>query len=171
MTNGFWSGRAGRLIAVGVALLVFAGAPAAQAARRRVGVSVSGTSAEKLHEAISVVLRHHGFESVHAELGGDSDDAIAAAAKSGHLAAVVVGEVHDGGKRPWPRVHGASGELIGEASWAERGGAHHPSAAVERTMWSAWAGALLKAHALGEKAEKAEPEAEEAPSAESKSKC
>ncbi len=173
MPNGFSSGRAGRLIASGVVagLLVVVGtAPAAQAAKRRVGVSVSGASADRIHEAISVVLRHHGFESVHVDLGGDSDDAIAAAAKSGHLAAVVVGEVHDGGKRLKLRVHGASGELIGEASWAERGGAHHLAAAVERTMWARVGGALSKAHALGEKAEKAEPEAEEAPSAESKSK-
>jgi hypothetical protein len=170
MSNRAWPGRAVRLIAAGVVvglLLIVAGAPAAQAAKRRVGVSVSGTSAEKLHEAISVVLRHHGFESVHVAPGGDSDDAIAAAAKSGHLAAVVVGEVHDGGKRFKLRVHGASGELIGEASWAERGGAHHLAAAVERTMWARVGGALSKAHALGEKAEKAE--AEEAPSAESKS--
>jgi hypothetical protein len=173
MTNGFSSGRAIRAIAAGVVvglLIVVAAAPAAQAAKRRVGVSVSGTSAEKLHEAVSVVLRHHGFESVHADLGGASDDAIAAAAKSGHLAAVVVGEVHDGGKRFKLHVHGASGELVGEASWAERGGAHHLAAAVERTMWARVGGALSKTHALGERAEKAEPEAEEAASAESKSK-
>ncbi|HTA20789.1 MAG TPA: hypothetical protein VK989_15960 [Polyangia bacterium] len=151
-------------------MLVFGAAPAAKAAKRRVGVSVSGTSAEKIHEAISVVLRHHGFESVHVDLGGDSDDAIAAAAKAAHLAAVVVGEVHDGGKRLKLRVHAASGELVGEASWAERGGAHHLAAAVERTMWTRVGGALSKAHVVGEKVEKAEPEspAEEAAPAETK---
>ncbi|HEX4407121.1 MAG TPA: hypothetical protein VH560_19915 [Polyangia bacterium] len=148
-------------------MLIVAAAPVAQAAKRRVGVSVSGTSAEKIHEAIAVVLRHHGFESVRVDLGGDSDDAIAAAAKAGHLAAVVVGEVRDGGKRLKLHVHGASGELVGEASWAEHGGAHRLAAAVERTMWARVGGALSKTHALGEKAE---PAAEEAPAAESESK-
>jgi len=180
MSNRAWSGRAVRQVVAGVVvvvLLLLAGAPAARAAKRRVGVTVSGTSAEKIHEAISVVLRHHGFESVHADLSGDSDDVAAAAAKAGHLAAVVFGEVRDGGKHLKLRVHGASGEVIGEASWAEHGGAHRLAAAVERTMWARVGGALSKAHALAakvEKTEKAAPEAEapaeEASPAASKSK-
>ena len=159
MTKGLSSGRAGRLIFTGIAVIFFivAGAPAAQAAKRHVGVSLTGASAGTIHEAISTVLRHHGFEAVQADLGsGDSDDTIAAAAKQSHLAAVIVGEVRDGGKRLKLRVYGAAGNLIGEGSWAEGGGARKLAAAVERTLWTRVGGALSKAHAGGEKAERAE---------------
>lgn len=149
-------------------LIIVAGAPAAQAAKRRVGVSLTGASAGTIHEAIATALRHHGFETVSADLGsGDSDDAIASAAKQSHLAAVVVGEVRDGGKRLKLRVYGAGGDLIGEGSWSEGGGARKLAAAVERTLWARVGGALSKAHASGEKAAE-KPEAEEASPAEEK---
>jgi hypothetical protein len=158
MTKGLSSGRLARLAVAGAvaSLLIVAGTPAAQAAKRRVGVTLTGASAGTIHEAIAVALRHHGFEAVETDLGGDSDDAIAAAARQSHLAAVMVGEVRDGGKRLKLRVYGAAGDLIGEGSWAEGGGAKKLGAAVERTLWARVGGALSKTHALREKADKSE---------------
>jgi hypothetical protein len=175
MTRELPSGRAGRSVVAGVAaalFLVVAGGSSAQAAKRRVGVSLAGPHASAIHEVVAGVLRHHGFEVTSVDLAGDSDQAIAAAAKQGKLAAVVVGEVRDGGKRLKLRVHGSGGDLIGEGSWAEAGGIKKLERVVERTLWTRVGGSLSKAHAGGaEKGEKAEtPEApaqaeEEAPSA------
>ena len=80
-------------------------------------------------------------------MAGDSESAIAQAAKEGKLAAVIVGEVRDGGKRFKLRVYGAGGDLIGEGSWAEAGGVKKLDAAVERTLWARVGGSLSKARA------------------------
>jgi hypothetical protein len=84
-----------------------------------------------------------------------------------------VGEVRDGGKRLKLRVYGATGDLIGEGSWAEAGGIKKLVAVVERTLWARVGGSLSKARPAGgggksEKSDKAEkePEREEAAPAE-----
>jgi hypothetical protein len=143
-------------------------APAAHAAKKRVGVSINGMPAGPVRAAVGDVLKKHGFESVSPDLSSDSDDAIASAARQSRLVAVVVGEVREGGKRLKLRVYGASGDLIGEGSWSEAGGPKKLAASVERTLWARVGGSLSKAQAARpEKAEKparAEPEvAEEAP--------
>jgi hypothetical protein len=140
---------AARLAAAGaaVAILVAAWAPSAQAAsKKKVGVSLNGMPAGPVREAISDVLKHHGFETATPELSGDSEDAIASAARQSRLAAVIVGEVRDGGKRVKLRVYGASGDLIGEGSWMEKGGPKKLGASVERTLWARIGGSLSKAH-------------------------
>jgi hypothetical protein len=159
---------------VGLVLLV-AWVGSAQAAKRRVGVTVAGPHATQVHEAIAGVLRHHGFEVTSTDLSGDSDQAVAQAARQDRLAAVVVGEVRDGGKRLKLRVHGSGGDLIGEGSWSEAGGIKKLVGVVERTLWARVGGALAKARPAqdrsdkAEKAEKAAPPPaaeEEAPAAE-----
>jgi hypothetical protein len=167
MTKGLSSWRAGRsaLAAVVVAfLIVVAAGRSAQAGKRRVGVSLNGPHASTVHEAIAAALKHHGFETTSTDLAGDSDSAIAAAAKDGKLAAIIVGEVRDGGKRLKLRVYGSGGDLIGEGSWAEAGGIKKLVSVVERTLWARVGGSLSKARAGGDKGEaKAEPaEKEEA---------
>ena len=117
-------------------LLVVAGSGSAQAAKRRVGVSLNGPHASAVHDAIAGALKHHGFETTSTDLAGESQDAIAQAARQGKLAAVIVGEVRDGGKRFKLRVFGSGGDLIGESSWAEAGGIKKLDAVVERTLWT-----------------------------------
>lgn len=137
-------------------------APAQAAAKRRVGVSLSGSPAAPVREAISDALKKHQFEVTGADLSGDSEDAIAGAAKADKLSAVIVGEIKDGGKRLKLRVYGAGGDLIGEGSWNEKGGAKKLAAAVERTLWARVGGTLSKTRPAGaEKGGKAEPVAEE----------
>jgi hypothetical protein len=154
--------------AAAVAVLVFAAlvfdvhGGQAQAAKRRVGVTVNGSPSNHARAAIGKVLKRHGFEVVSPDLGGETGDAIAAAAKQGRLAAVVVGEVKEAGKRLKLRVYGASGDLIGESSWAEKAGPKKVAAVVERTMWTRVGGSLSKAHAAGvSKSEAAQEEASE----------
>jgi hypothetical protein len=168
MTNPHSSVRLGGLARAGLflvacALLLGASLPAAEAAaKRRVGVSVTGSPAGPMREAISDALKKHQFEVTGADLSGDSEDAIASAAKQGKLSAVIVGEVKDGGKRLKLRVYGASGDLIGEGSWNEKGGPKKLANSVERTLWARVGGALSKARPPGEKgASKPEPTAEE----------
>lgn len=154
--------RAGLFIAVIGAVVLGASAPSLAAAKRRVGVSLSGSPAAPMREAISDALKKHQFEVTGADLSGDSEDAIAGAAKADKLSAVIVGEVKDGGKRLKLRVYGAAGDLIGEGSWAEKGGAKKLAAAVERTLWARVGGALSKTRPPGaEKGAKAEPVAEQ----------
>jgi hypothetical protein len=143
-------------------------APAAHAAKKRVGVSINGMPAGPVREAVGDVLKKHGFEAVAPDLSSDSDDAIASAARQSRLVAVVVGEVREGGKRLKLRVYGASGDLIGEGSWSEAGGPKKLAASVERTLWARVGGSLSKAQAAkpekADKPERAEREvSEEAP--------
>jgi hypothetical protein len=140
---------AGATVAILVAIL----APSALAAsKKKVGVSLNGMPAGPLREAISDVLKHHGFEAVTPELSGDSEDALAAAARRSRLGALIVGEVRDGGKRVKLRVYGTSGDLIGEGSWSEAAGPKKLAASVERTLWARIGGAVSKARAAdGEK--------------------
>lgn len=161
--------RAAALVLAGLSLVVFS--TSALAAKKKVGVSVNGMPAGPVREAITDVVKHHGFEVVSPDLSSDSDDAIASAARQAKLAAVVVGEVRDGGKRLKLRVYGASGDLIGEGSWQEKGGVKKLAKDVERTLWARVGSALSKAHAGGgekpaAKAEREEPVAEAAPSRE-----
>src|SRR5207249_3784204 len=132
----------------------------------------NGPHASAVHDAIAGALKHHGFETASTDLSGDSEGAIAAAAKEGKLASVIVGEVRDGGKRFKLRVYGANGDLIGEGSWSEAGGVKKLVAVVERTLWARIGGSLTKARAAGgdkgearadkaDKAEKAEQGGEE----------
>jgi hypothetical protein len=161
--------RAASLVVAGF-MLALVSPTVAQAAKRKVGVSVNGMPAGPVRGAISDVLKHHGFEATSPDLSSDADDAIAAAAKQSKLSAVVVGEVREGGKRLKLRVYGATGDLISEGSWHEAGGPKKLANSVERTLWSRVGGALSKAHPAGgggDKAERAEREvaqqAEEAP--------
>jgi hypothetical protein len=153
-----------------VAFIVVAWGGSAQAAKRRVGVSVAGPHASGVHDAVAGALKHHGFEATSADVSGESADAIAKAAKDGKLAAVIVGEVRDGGKRFKLRVYGSGGDLIGEGSWAEAGGVRKLEAAVERTLWARIGSSLSKARPpqgeKGEKAGKAETAEKAAPNAE-----
>src|SRR5262245_13655490 len=110
------------LLLVAVLITGAAARPAQAAAKRKVGVSLNGLPAGPIREAISDVLKKHGFEATGADLSGESEDAVASAAKQGRLAAVIVGEIREGGKRAKLRVYGASGDLIGEGSWSEKGG-------------------------------------------------
>jgi hypothetical protein len=127
------------------------------AGKNRVGVDVNGSPSGPIRAAVSDVLKHHGYEVASADVSGDSEDAIARVAKQGKLTAVIVGEVRDGGKRAKLRVYGAGGDLIGEGSWAEHGGAKKLAAAIERTLWARIGGALAKAKgAEGDAGEKAE---------------
>src|SRR5882724_5130716 len=103
--------------------LIVAGHTSAQAAKRRVGISINGPHANSVHEVIADTLRHHGLETTSVDLAGDSESAIAQGAKEGKLAAVLTGEVREGGKRFKLRVYGARGDLIGEGAWAVAGGA------------------------------------------------
>jgi hypothetical protein len=114
-----------------------------------VGISLAGPHASAVHDVVAGVLKHHGFEATSVDLSGDSEQAVAEAASRGRLAAVLVGEVRDGGKRLKLRVHGASGDLIGEGSWSEAGGIKKLEAAVERTLWARVGGSLSKARASG----------------------
>jgi hypothetical protein len=167
MTNGpsSWRrgvlARAGLLVLTVLTILSWAAATAEAAAKRRVGVSLSGMPAGPIREAVSDVLKKHGFEAATPDLSGDSEDAISSAAKAGKLSAVIVGEVREGGKRVKLRVYSSSGDLIGEGSWAEKGGPKKLAATVERTLWARVGGSLSKARppAGGGKAEKAEPAA------------
>jgi hypothetical protein len=127
-----------------------------------VGVDVTGSPAGPIRSAIADVLKHHGYEVGPVDLSSDSEDAVAAAAKKGKLAAIVVGEVKEGGKRAKIRVYGANGDLIGEGSWTEKGGPKKLAAAVERTLWARVGSSLSKAKAgdsEGAKAPKAAPAA------------
>jgi hypothetical protein len=151
MTKGFsWprGSRAGWAFLVFAALVLGVAGEAARAATRRVGVVVDGAPAEHVREAITRVLGHHGYEVVAPDLGAGSDDAIVGAAKQAHLEAVLVGEVRDAGKHLKVGIYGASGDLIGEASWAEAG-PRKLAAVVERTLWARVGGALSKAPAMG----------------------
>jgi hypothetical protein len=153
-------GRAAAVAVLAFAALVFdVHGGVAQAAKRRVGVTVNGSPSNHARAAIGKVLKRHGFEVVSPDLGGETGDAIAAAAKQGRLAAVVVGEVKEAGKRLKLRVYGASGDLIGESSWAEKAGPKKVAAVVERTMWTRVGGSLSRAHAAG--VSKSEAAAEE----------
>jgi hypothetical protein len=128
-----------------------------------VGISLNGPHASAVHDVVAGVLKHHGFETTSADLASDSPDAVAAAAKQGKLAAVVVGEVRDGGKRLKLRVYGSNGDLVGEGSWAEAGGLRKLEAVVERTLWTRVGGSLEKARppAAGGGEKAAPPGAEE----------
>ncbi|HVZ72991.1 MAG TPA: hypothetical protein VHJ20_11495 [Polyangia bacterium] len=157
------------LLLIAAVCAVFSSSVASAAAKRRVGVDVSGPSAPPVRAAVMVVLKKHGFSPGSISLSGDSSDAIVTAARKDKLAAVIAGEVKDGGKRAKLRVYGSGGDLIGEGSWAERGGAKKLAAAIKRTLWARVGGALSKAKASeggghaearaekAEKAEKAEP--------------
>ena len=146
--------------------LVVVCAGSAQAAKRRVGISVSGPHASAVHGVVAAVLKHHGFETTSTDLGSENQDAVAAAAKQGKLAAIVVGEVKDGGKRLKLRVYGSGGDLVGESSWAEAGGIKKLEKVVDHTLWARVGGAVSKARPAGasaaEKTEKPEPEEKEA---------
>jgi len=150
MAKRLSSGRDGWHVVAGLLWLVIgvgAGHTPAQAAKRRVGISLNGPRGNDVHEAISSVLAHHGFETTSADLAGDSEGAIAQAAREGKLAAVVVGEVREGGKRFKVRVYGSGGDLIGESSWAEAGGIKKLVQVVERTLWARVGGSLSRARA------------------------
>jgi hypothetical protein len=155
MTKIFSSWRSGRgaaaLVSAGLALVFFVAlAPStAQAAKKKVGVSINGMPAGPVREAVSGVLKHHAFEVVSPDLSSDAEDAIATAAKQSKLSAVVVGEVREGGKRLKLRVYGATGDLIGEGSWHEAGGPKKLASSVERTLWTRVGDALSKAHPGG----------------------
>jgi hypothetical protein len=146
MMTGRSTGRAINFIAVGVVagLLSVAVAPPALAAKPRVGVSLTGASAGPVREAVATTLRHHGYELVATDVGVGDDASIAAAAKGSHLPALIVGEVRDG-KRLKLQVYGAGGDVIGAASWTERGGAKRLAGVVGRTLWARLGGALAKA--------------------------
>jgi hypothetical protein len=148
------------VLALLISVLDVAGG-AAHAARRRVGVAVDGSPAGHVREAIAQVLERHGFEVVTPDLVAGADGAIAAAAKQGHLAALLVGEVEDAGKHLKLRVYDASGDVIGESTWAERG-AKKLAPAVERTLWARVGGPLAKAREAGaSRGEAAEQQADE----------
>ncbi len=169
MANGLPSWRVARAATAGIVvafLLVVAEGGTAQAAKRKVGVSLNGPHASSVHEAIAGALKRHHFETISTDLSGDSQDAIAQAAKQGKLAAVMIGEVRDGGKRLKLRVYGSGGDLIGESSWAEAAGIKKLDAVVERTLWARVGGSLKKAHAPGAPAAEKNEEAEEAESEE-----
>ncbi|HVU51038.1 MAG TPA: hypothetical protein VHL80_10155 [Polyangia bacterium] len=125
------------------------------------GVSISGPHAGAIHDVVASVLKHHHLEATSTDLPGEAQDAVAAAAKQGKLAAIVVGEVKDGGKRLKLRVYGSGGDLVGEGSWSEAGGLKKLEAVVHRTLWRRVGGALAKARPPGagaaERPEKAEP--------------
>jgi hypothetical protein len=152
------------LLLAGFALA--ASAPSAWAAKKKVGVSVNGMPAGPVRQAISDVVKKHGFEVVSPDLSSDSDDAIASAARQARLAAVVVGEVREGGKRLKLRVYGATGDLIGEGSWSEKGGVKKLAAAVERTLWARVGSALSKAQPASGGGKPAKPERQPEPEAE-----
>jgi hypothetical protein len=174
MTKGLPWGRAGRSAAAGILvafLMVVAGAGSAQAVKKRVGISLNGPHASAVHEAIAGVLKHHGFETTSTDLSGESQEAVAQAARQGKLAAIIVGEVKDGGKRFKLRVYGSGGDLVGEGSWAEAGGIKKLETAIERTLWTRIGGSLSKARPGGggaaevaEKPAKGAPPAAEEPS-------
>ena len=133
------------------------------------GISVSGPHASAVHAVVAAVLKHHGFEATSTDLASENQDAVAAAAKQGKLAAIVVGEVKDGGKRLKLRVYGSGGDLVGESSWAEAAGIKKLEKVVDHTLWARVGGALSKARPPGggavekaEKPEKAEAEEKEA---------
>jgi hypothetical protein len=177
MTKGFPSVRRDRSAAaemvaffVVALFLVVAGGGSAQAAKRRVGIRLNGPHASAVHEVVAGVLKHHGFEATSADLTGETEEAVAQEARQGKLAAIIVGEVRDGGKRLKLRVYGSGGDLVGEGSWSEAGGIKKLEAALGRTLWTRIGGSLSKAHpgggaAAAEKAEKPAkgpaPEAEE----------
>jgi hypothetical protein len=110
-----------------------------------VGISLDGPHANSVHEVIAATLEHHGFETTSVDLDDESESAIAQGAKEGKLAAVLTGEVREGGKRLKLRVYGAGGDLIAESSWAEAGGVEKLVAAIERTLWARVGGPLAKA--------------------------
>ncbi|HVR01591.1 MAG TPA: hypothetical protein VMT47_05640 [Polyangia bacterium] len=113
------------------------------------GISFDGAHANSVHEVIAATLEHHGFETISVDLADDSEGAIARGAKEGKLVAVLTGEVREGGKRFKLRVYGASGDLIGESSWADKGGVEKLLAAIERTLWARVGSSLAKAHVGG----------------------
>jgi hypothetical protein len=150
--------RAAAVVLAGLSLAILS--TSAQAAKRRVGVSINGMPAGPVREAVSDVLKHKGYEVVAPDLSSDSDDAVAQAARQSKLVAVVIGEVREGGKRLKLRVYGSSGDLISEGSWHEAGGPKKLANAVERTLWSRVGSALAKARPAGggEKPQRAERE-------------
>ncbi|MDB4983029.1 MAG: hypothetical protein JWM82_3781 [Myxococcales bacterium] len=168
MTKATFSGSvwASFLVGLLVGLVLLGAAPgdALAAGKRRVGVDVSGSPAGPIRAAISKVLKHHAFGVASADVSGDSADAIASAAKKGKLAAVIVGEVRDGGKRAKLRVYAADGDLIGEGSWTDHHGAKKLAKAIGRTLWARVGGALSKVKAgdADERSAKASPKAEKA---------
>jgi hypothetical protein len=141
------------------------GADLAQAAKRRAGVSVDGPHASAMHAVVVGVLKHHGLEATTVDLPSDSQAAVEAAAQKGSLAAIVVGQVRDGGKRFKLRVYDSGGDLVGESSWVEAGGLRRLESAVERTLWPRVGGSLSRARAPGASAastnEKAPPQEKE----------
>src|SRR5262245_30168578 len=80
---GFFLGLAALLLMAGL------GGPAHAAGKRRVGVSLNGMPAGPIRAAIGDVLKKHGFEATVPDLSGDSEDAIASAAKQSKLSAVI----------------------------------------------------------------------------------
>jgi hypothetical protein len=133
-------------VALALSLAFFSPGVSLAGGGRRVGVDVTGSPAGPIRSAVADVLKHHGFEVTSVDLSGDSEDAIASAAKKGKLAAVVVGEVRDAGKRAKLRVYGAGGDLIGEGSWTEHGGPKKLAADVaarEPPVAPAWRAALV----------------------------
>ena len=143
LSSWLWGRRA--VVGALVVLVVVAGHTSAQAAKRRVGISLNGPHANVVHDAIAATLEQHGFETTSVDLAGESEGAIAQGAKEGKLAAVLTGEVREGGKHLKLRVYGASGDLIGEGSWAEAGGVQKLVAVIERTLWARVGGSLAKA--------------------------
>jgi hypothetical protein len=131
------------------AVLVVASAGPALAAKRKVGVSLNGTPAGPVRQGIADSLKRHGFEPVVPDQSPDSEAEIAALARKLRLAAVIVGEVRDGGRKLKLRVYSSAGQPIGEGSWTERAGPKKLGTAVEHGLWSHVGKALERAHAGG----------------------
>jgi hypothetical protein len=140
---------AGFFVAV---LLVVAGAGSAQAAKRRAGVAVGGPHAGAIRGAIDGALERHGFETTSVD-AREGAGAVADVAKRDKLAAVLVGQVQAGGKKLKLRVYGANGDVLDETSWTGPN-LKKLEVAVGRTLWARVGGALSKARAPGERAEK-----------------
>lgn len=145
---------------IAAALLGFAAfAPSALAAKPRVGLALTGSTARApVHDAISAALSQHGFEVVDVD-AEDSQDATVAA-KSAHLVAVLVGEARSSGRCAL-QVYSAAGDVIGKASWAEKSGSKL-APVVGRTLWTRVGDELTKVAKVPDDAKPANSGAQEA---------
>src|SRR5262249_34362242 len=84
------------------------------------------------------------------------------------LAAVVVGEIRDRGKRVQLRVHGADGSVLGDEEWSAAGGPRKLAPLVGRGFWAKLGGALEGARDAGRAGKRARPEPEPHPAGETR---
>lgn len=143
-----------RIVATLAGFVVFAAfAPSALAAKPRVGLALTGSTARApVHDAITATLSQHGFEVVDVDAEDGQDATVAA--KSAHLVAVLVGEARSSGRCAL-QIYSASGDVVGKASWAEKSGSKL-APAVSRTLWTRVGDVLTKV------SDEAKPAAQEA---------